>query len=84
MKTDRRSWSSTVQARLSTGCQSTAVSPFHKRPFEVIHAERFVDALLREIQSPEVLALPEHLGSVDQFTDSTDVLPYLDRIKQVF
>lgn len=60
------------------------VSQFHKRPFLVLHADRFVDAIRAEVQSEEVLALPEHLGSVDQFIDSTDALRYLDRLTSVF
>jgi hypothetical protein len=60
------------------------VSPYHSRPFLVIHADRFVDALRAEIESAEVLALPEHLGSVDQFLDSIDALGYLDRLDALY
>jgi hypothetical protein len=52
----------------------TEVSPFHSRPFQVIHAERFVQAIRDAITDEEVRKLPEHLGSVDQFIDSTDAL----------
>jgi len=31
-----------------------------------------------------VRALPEHLGSIDQFVDSTDALRYLDRFRAVY
>jgi hypothetical protein len=60
------------------------VSRYHNRPFLVIHADRFVDALRAGITDPDVLALPEHLGSVDQFVDSTDALRYLGRIGAVY
>jgi hypothetical protein len=60
------------------------VSPFYSRPFLVLHADRFVDAIRAEIRSDEVLALPQHLGSIDQFTDSTDTLRVLDRLKAVY
>jgi len=63
---------------------TTEVSQYHARPFLVIHADRFADAIRAEIRGEEVLALPEHLGSVDQFTDSTDVLRYLDRFRAVY
>ncbi len=63
---------------------ATEVSPFHQRPFMVIHADRFVDAIRAAIKSKEVCALPEHLGSVDQFIDSTDAERYLERIKAVY
>jgi hypothetical protein len=63
---------------------TTKVSQFHNRPFLVIHADRFVDAIRAAIKSEEVLALPEHLGSIDQFVDSTDALRYLDRLRTVY
>jgi len=53
---------------------STRVSQFYLRPFFVIKAERFVSAIRAAITSKEVRALPEHLGAVDQFVDSTDAL----------
>jgi len=53
---------------------STKVSQFYLRPFFVIKAERFVEAIRAAITSEEVRALPEHLGAVDQFVDSTDAL----------
>jgi len=63
---------------------STKVTHFHRRPFLVIHADRFVDAIRAAIRSSEVLSLPEHLGSIDQFVDSTDALRYLDRFRAIF
>ena len=62
---------------------SVQVSQFHSRPFQVIHADRFVEAIRAAITSAEVLALPEHLGSVDQFLDSTDALRHLPHFKAV-
>lgn len=62
----------------------TKVSQFHSRPFLVIHGDRFVDAIRAVIKSEEVLALPEHLGSIDQFVDSTDALKYLDRFRAIY
>ncbi len=60
------------------------VSQYYDRPFKVIHADRFVDAIRAEIKSVEVLSLPEHLGSFDQFIDSTDSQDHLGRIKAVY
>ncbi len=48
--------------------------PFWSRPFQVMNAERFSQALLASITDPAVLALPRNLGGVDQFMDSTDAL----------
>jgi hypothetical protein len=59
------------------------VSQFHNRPFQVIHADRFARAIRAAITSAEVLALPEHLGSVDQFLDSMDALRHLAQFKTV-
>ena len=50
-----------------------SVRPYHDRPFQVLHAERFADALRRSIADP-VLRDGPLLATVDQFVDSTDVL----------
>jgi hypothetical protein len=63
---------------------STKVSQFFERPFLVIQASRFVVAIRARITDDEVRALPEHLGSVDQFTDSTDALNHLSRIRRIY
>ena len=54
----------------------TRVAPFHSRPYLVIHGDRFASAIRAAIQSEEVRRLPPHIGAVDQFADSTDVLSY--------
>ena len=70
--------------RLSiTEPQLTQVSSYYNRPFLVIHADNFADALRAAIRSEEVRTLPAHLGSVDQFVDSTDVLSNPTRFKQL-
>ena len=50
---------------------------YYTRPFWVIPADEFVTALRNAIRSAEVLALPDHLGGVDQYVDSTDAFNYL-------
>ena len=52
----------------------TKVSPFHSRPYLVIHAERFAAAIDYAITDPELNSIPIKAGSVDQVTDNTDVL----------
>jgi hypothetical protein len=47
--------------------------PYHDRPFQVLHAERFAAALASGITDFEISALPL-LGAVDQYLDSTDLL----------
>jgi hypothetical protein len=46
---------------------------FHSRPFRVLGSGRFVDACLAEIEDPWLKKLPL-AGSIDQWSDSTDVL----------
>lgn len=47
--------------------------PYHDRPFQVLHAERFADALRATITDPEIAALGWR-GAVDQHVDNTDAL----------
>ncbi|WP_055586125.1 DUF4037 domain-containing protein [Peterkaempfera griseoplana] len=47
--------------------------PYHARPFLVLHAERFAQALARTVTDPELAGLPL-VGGVDQWADSTDLL----------
>ncbi|MHA2142937.1 MAG: DUF4037 domain-containing protein [Candidatus Thorarchaeota archaeon] len=61
--------------------------PFHGRPFTVIFAERFSTAIRKTISDEKVLELPKYLGSVDQFSDSTDLVAKTvlkQRIKNVY
>ncbi len=52
--------------------------PFFNRPFQVMFAERFSDALIGAISDPDVLAMPRHLGGIDQYIDSTDGREWID------
>lgn len=47
--------------------------PYHSRPFQVLRADRFTEALTARIADPVLRGLPL-VGAVDQFLDSTDVL----------
>src|SRR3954453_3103490 len=53
---------------------STEASQFHGRPFLVIQAGEFADAIRAQTEDERVRSLPEAIGSIDQFVDSTDVL----------
>ncbi len=55
---------------------SAKVSQFHSRPFLVIQAWEFADVIWDAIEDEEVKRLPKYVGSVDQFSDSTDVEDY--------
>lgn len=47
--------------------------PYHDRPFRVLHAERFGQALVAGIGDPGLRGLPL-VGAIDQFADNTDLL----------
>lgn len=49
------------------------IVPFWGRPFAVPKSERFVDALLRKVQSLRLTSMKRPIGSVNQFIDSTDI-----------
>ncbi|MFJ2241814.1 DUF4037 domain-containing protein [Streptomyces sp. NPDC087859] len=48
------------------------VRPFHTRPFLVLDAYRFTDALISTISDPVLRSLPP-VGAIDQYVDSTDI-----------
>jgi hypothetical protein len=50
-----------------------APRPYYERPYLVLGAERFVEATTTTITDPWLRRLPL-IGSVDQFSDSTDLL----------
>jgi hypothetical protein len=53
----------------------TEVSPFHERPYQIIHGDAFSEALMSEIRNEDVkrIAAAPPIGSLDQFSDSTDL-----------
>lgn len=59
------------------------VSPFHGRPFRVIHGDRFHAALLATLPDDPVLREAAQIGAVDQFADSTDLQSYPARRRRV-
>jgi uncharacterized protein DUF4037 len=59
-----------------------SVRRYHDRPFQVLHAERFTDALRRGIADATLRELPLS-GTIDQFVDSTDVLSSAARTRLV-
>ena len=49
------------------------ITNFHDRPYKVPHSERFYQALIDKVQSPRLKSLQRPIGSLNQFTDSTDI-----------
>ena len=59
------------------------IAPFWGRPYQVPHSERFVEAIYSQIQSEAILSLPKYCGSIGQFVDSTDVLSWTSRSRDL-
>ena len=63
------------------------ITNFYDRPYAVPHSDRFVQALLLKVQSPLLKSIKRPIGSVNQFTDSTDITCWtnaLERISSVY
>lgn len=62
---------------------------FHGRPFRVIDADRFVKALLAQIDDPEISRIASRtlIGGIEQFSTSTDLLSNTEicrNIREIF
>ena len=53
---------------------SVATTTYYSRPYRVIFAERFATAIKSEIRDPLVKKISIDIGSIDQFTDNTDLI----------
>ncbi|MCP4356953.1 MAG: DUF4037 domain-containing protein [Chloroflexi bacterium] len=62
---------------LPTGCEQ-----FHGRPFR-IHTGAYVETIRAAITAPDVLTLPPYLGSIDQFSDNTDLRSYPEMFERL-
>jgi hypothetical protein len=63
------------------------VRPYYGRPYLVIGADRFADAIEARISDPDVRLLPRRLGSLNQVVDSSDTLESADnrdRLRRVY
>jgi hypothetical protein len=50
-----------------------SVSPFYDRPYQVIHGDRFADALRAATSDETLQTIPFNVGGVDQFVDCVDI-----------
>ena len=57
-----------------TGSLDTTPRLFFDRPYLVIQADRFTNALLSAIECPELRAISVRFGAIDQFSDNTDFI----------
>lgn len=51
----------------------TTCVQFHERPFRVINAEDFTNAILKTIKDASIRQISTKIGSIDQFSHSTDL-----------
>ena len=56
-----------------TPALSVEVESYYNRPYRVIHADRFAEAIQATITDPAIIHVPAPIGAIDQFVDSTDV-----------
>lgn len=62
---------------------STKTTDYYYRPYSVIFGERFAHAIKKAIKDPQVRNIETDIGSIDQFTDSTDVIQELALIRKL-
>lgn len=48
--------------------------PFHDRPYLVIHADRYADAIMEQIKNKQILNIGGTIGSTNQITNNVKVL----------
>ncbi len=58
-------------------------SAYFGRPYLVIHGNDFAAAIIEKITDPKVRKIKANIGSIDQFTDSTDVAENLDLCRKL-
>lgn len=61
----------------------TKVSHYYARSYSVIHAAKFAAEIKKAIKDPKVKGIKNNIGSIDQFTDSTDLIEDLDLCKSL-
>lgn len=55
----------------------TRATKYFGRPYLVIHGDTFASSIREAIRDPKVKSITTNAGSIDQFTDSTDVVEQL-------
>jgi hypothetical protein len=67
----------------ATGPMDCSPRKYFSRPFVVMRADRFANALLSAVQSEELRRIPVRMGAIDQFIDSTDVIEHPETYRKV-
>lgn len=63
------------------------VTFFHDRPFKVIHGDAIAGKIMEAISDEQIRAIPGYVGSVNQLSNSTDVISYnavTERLKALY
>ena len=53
---------------------SPKIKPFHDRPYQVIHGDRYAEAIMGVIHSKKIKRIRSHIGSVNQITNTVGIL----------
>jgi hypothetical protein len=59
-----------------TDALAATVSPFHNRPFHIIHGDQFAERIAARIEDAsirDIIARHGLIGNIDQWSDSTDI-----------
>ncbi len=67
----------------ATGPMDPSPRRFFSRPFLVMRADRFANALLRAVRSEELRRIPVRMGAIDQVIDSTDFIEHPETYRKV-
>ena len=65
-----------------TGPLDIAPRRYFSRPYLVIGAERFTNALLNAIECEELRSISVRIGAIDQYTDSTDFIENVEMYRK--
>jgi hypothetical protein len=75
-------WTGDAHNRLElTPSLDTSPRGFHDRPFRVLRADRFADALRAAITDPHLRELPL-VGAIDQWVDNTTAIGHLTNLRR--
>jgi hypothetical protein len=59
------------------------VSFFYERPFKVIHGGEIAEKIMQLVQNETLKSVPGYAGSVNQLSESTDVVAYVEVCKRL-
>jgi hypothetical protein len=66
-----------------TGPMDPSPRGYLSRPYAVMRADRFANALLNVVQGAELRRIPVRMGAIDQFVDNTDFIEHPETYRKV-